>query len=165
MNFLWIVWNTLQRAAVAKLIRIFGLCLNSRLILNSMNFKEFYLVQGNKQLQYVLLFFWKKGALTILSKFAFSYLIYFSYFSPLLKSVTKGTKFDYVMVGEDPEERDEFLSMLESRFLYLAADARSTLRFLYFFYLEYLYFNRNCIFFSPTTPMHVIFIVQTWPLW
>ncbi|XP_055826579.1 uncharacterized protein LOC129894992 [Solanum dulcamara] len=51
-----------------------------------------------------------------------------SYFSPLLKSVTKRTEFDYVMVGEDPEERDEFLSMLESRFLYLAADARSTLR-------------------------------------
>ncbi|XP_049349271.1 uncharacterized protein LOC125813844 isoform X1 [Solanum verrucosum] len=51
-----------------------------------------------------------------------------SYFSPLLKSVTKRTEFDYVMVGEDPDERDEFLSMLESRFLYLAADARSTLR-------------------------------------
>uniref|UniRef100_A0A3Q7FNP8 Uncharacterized protein n=1 Tax=Solanum lycopersicum TaxID=4081 RepID=A0A3Q7FNP8_SOLLC len=51
-----------------------------------------------------------------------------SYFSPLLKSVTRRTEFDYVMVGEDPEERDDFLSMLESRFLYLAADARSTLR-------------------------------------
>ncbi|KAF3677849.1 putative non-functional NADPH-dependent codeinone reductase 2-like [Capsicum annuum] len=51
-----------------------------------------------------------------------------SYFSPMLKSVTKRTEFDCVMVGEDPEERADFLSMLESRFLYLAADARSTLR-------------------------------------
>ncbi|XP_009622602.1 uncharacterized protein LOC107803246 isoform X1 [Nicotiana tabacum] len=51
-----------------------------------------------------------------------------SYFSPLLKSVTKRDEIDYIMIGEDLEEREEFLSMLESRFLYLAADARSTLR-------------------------------------
>ncbi|CAK9164332.1 unnamed protein product [Ilex paraguariensis] len=51
-----------------------------------------------------------------------------SYFSPLLKSITKRAEVDYVMIEEDPEERDEFISTLESRFLYLAADARSTLR-------------------------------------
>ncbi|XP_019238203.1 PREDICTED: uncharacterized protein LOC109218305 isoform X5 [Nicotiana attenuata] len=51
-----------------------------------------------------------------------------SYFSPLLKSVAKRDEIDYIMIGEDLEEREEFLSMLESRFLYLAADARSTLR-------------------------------------
>ncbi|KAL2461887.1 hypothetical protein Adt_45307 [Abeliophyllum distichum] len=51
-----------------------------------------------------------------------------SYFSPLLKSVTKKAEVDYFMIGEDPDKRDDFISMLESRFLYLAADARSTLR-------------------------------------
>lgn len=50
----YVLWNIPQRrVAAAKLIRIFVLCLNLQLILNSMNFKEFYLVQGNKQLQYV----------------------------------------------------------------------------------------------------------------
>ncbi|KAL2478848.1 hypothetical protein Fot_47862 [Forsythia ovata] len=51
-----------------------------------------------------------------------------SYFSPLLKSVTKRAEVDYFMIGEDPDKRDDFISMLESRFLYLAADAWSTLR-------------------------------------
>lgn len=51
-----------------------------------------------------------------------------SYFSPLLKSVTKRAEVDYVMIGEDLDKREDFISMLESRFLYLAADARSTLR-------------------------------------
>ncbi|KAL3529460.1 hypothetical protein ACH5RR_008782 [Cinchona calisaya] len=51
-----------------------------------------------------------------------------SYFSPLLKSITKRSDIDYYMIGEDPEERDEYISMLEKRFLYLAADARSILR-------------------------------------
>ncbi|KAI5674001.1 hypothetical protein M9H77_14365 [Catharanthus roseus] len=51
-----------------------------------------------------------------------------SYFSPLLKSVAKRADIDYVMIEEDPEEREEYIGMLESRFLYLAADARSTLR-------------------------------------
>ncbi|CAA2953669.1 Hypothetical predicted protein [Olea europaea subsp. europaea] len=51
-----------------------------------------------------------------------------SYFSPLLKSITKRDEVDYVMIGEDPDKRENFISMLESRFLYLAADARSTLR-------------------------------------
>ncbi|XP_073153070.1 uncharacterized protein [Henckelia pumila] len=51
-----------------------------------------------------------------------------SYFSPLLKSITKKAEVDYVMIGEDPDERDNFISMLEDRFFYLAADARSTLR-------------------------------------
>jgi len=35
---------------------------------------------------------------------------------------------DYVMIGEDLEEREDFLAALESRFMYLAADARSVLR-------------------------------------
>ena len=34
------------------------------------------------------------------------------------------------MIEEDLEERDQFLSALESRFLFLAADARSTIRFI-----------------------------------
>ncbi|BFG33253.1 hypothetical protein CerSpe_195270 [Prunus speciosa] len=51
-----------------------------------------------------------------------------SYFSPLLKSIMSRTNVDYAMIEEDLEEREEFLSTLESRFLFLAADARSTLR-------------------------------------
>ncbi|XP_027167440.1 uncharacterized protein LOC113767519 isoform X1 [Coffea eugenioides] len=51
-----------------------------------------------------------------------------SYFSPLLKSIAKKEDIDYYMIGVDPEERDEYISMLEKRFLYLAADARSVLR-------------------------------------
>lgn len=51
-----------------------------------------------------------------------------SYFSPLLKSLTGRGKGDHIMITENISEREEFISMLESRFLYLAADARSTLR-------------------------------------
>ncbi|PIN27044.1 hypothetical protein CDL12_00210 [Handroanthus impetiginosus] len=51
-----------------------------------------------------------------------------SYFSPLLKSITKRADVDHIMIGEDPDEREDFISMLEDRFLFLAADARSTLR-------------------------------------
>ncbi|XP_004301233.1 PREDICTED: uncharacterized protein LOC101312837 [Fragaria vesca subsp. vesca] len=51
-----------------------------------------------------------------------------SYFSPLLKSIMSRTNVDYAMIEEDLEERDQFLSALESRFLFLAADARSTIR-------------------------------------
>ncbi|XP_071702569.1 uncharacterized protein [Rutidosis leptorrhynchoides] len=38
-----------------------------------------------------------------------------SYFSPLLKSISKPLSIDYVMIEEDPEERDYFISILESR--------------------------------------------------
>ncbi|XP_050936160.1 uncharacterized protein LOC103504561 isoform X1 [Cucumis melo] len=51
-----------------------------------------------------------------------------SYFSPLMKSITNRGQTDYAMIEEDLEERDGFISTLESRFLFLAADARSTLR-------------------------------------
>lgn len=51
-----------------------------------------------------------------------------SYFSPLLKSITNRADVDYAMIGEDLEEREDFLAALESRFMYLAADARSVLR-------------------------------------
>ncbi|XP_057952406.1 uncharacterized protein LOC131146678 isoform X2 [Malania oleifera] len=51
-----------------------------------------------------------------------------SYFSPFLKSITNRAHIDHGMTGEDLEERDNFISILESRFLFLAADARSTLR-------------------------------------
>ncbi|KAL8153229.1 hypothetical protein V2J09_010989 [Rumex salicifolius] len=52
-----------------------------------------------------------------------------SYFSPLLKSMTMNKlEFDHYMIEYDLEERDEFIRALESQFLYLAADARSTLR-------------------------------------
>ncbi|KAL5201902.1 hypothetical protein ABZP36_036256 [Zizania latifolia] len=51
-----------------------------------------------------------------------------SYFSPLLKSIAKRPNSDYVVALDDIEERDIFISKLESRFLYLAADARSIIR-------------------------------------
>lgn len=53
---------------------------------------------------------------------------FLSYFSPLLKSIARPKDIDYVMVEQDPDERDDFIAMLESRFFFLAADARSTLR-------------------------------------
>ncbi|XP_026407947.1 uncharacterized protein LOC113303153 isoform X4 [Papaver somniferum] len=51
-----------------------------------------------------------------------------SYFSPLLKSIENRGNADFIMIEEDFEERDNFIELLESRFLYLGADARSTLR-------------------------------------
>ncbi|KAK3133467.1 hypothetical protein QOZ80_6AG0536900 [Eleusine coracana subsp. coracana] len=51
-----------------------------------------------------------------------------SYFSPLLKSVAKRPNSDSIVILDDIEERDMFISKLESRFLYLAADARSVIR-------------------------------------
>ncbi|CAF2139775.1 hypothetical protein IGI04_006413 [Brassica rapa subsp. trilocularis] len=53
-----------------------------------------------------------------------------SYFSPLLKSIPNkgGGGGERLMIGEDIEVRDGFIQSLESRFLFLAADARSTLR-------------------------------------
>lgn len=55
----------------------------------------------------------------------------FSYFSPLLKSVANKADVDYVMIEEDLEERELFIETLESRFLFLAADARATLRLVF----------------------------------
>ncbi|RZC74880.1 hypothetical protein C5167_050360 [Papaver somniferum] len=49
------------------------------------------------------------------------------YFSPLLKSIENRGNADFIMIEEDFEERDNFIELLESRFLYLGADARSTL--------------------------------------
>lgn len=50
-----------------------------------------------------------------------------SYFSPLLKSIT--SKADVGIMHEvDYEGREDFIRHLESRFLFLSADARSTLR-------------------------------------
>jgi hypothetical protein len=51
-----------------------------------------------------------------------------SYFSPLIKSIAKRPNSDYVAILDDIEERDMFIAKLESRFLYLAADARSVIR-------------------------------------
>lgn len=51
-----------------------------------------------------------------------------SYFSPLLKSVGNKAHMDYILHREDIEGREDFIEYLESRFLFLAADARSTLR-------------------------------------
>lgn len=51
-----------------------------------------------------------------------------SYFSPLLKSITNRPDINYIPEREDIEERQDFIVHLESRFLFLAADARSTLR-------------------------------------
>ena len=55
-------------------------------------------------------------------------LLIFSYFSPLLKSITSRADVDHAMIEEDLEERQDFIAALESRFLFLASDARSTLR-------------------------------------
>ncbi|KAK6921369.1 hypothetical protein RJ641_015047 [Dillenia turbinata] len=51
-----------------------------------------------------------------------------SLFSPLLKSMMHGADRDHLVLEDDLEERDNFIAELESRFLFLAADARSTLR-------------------------------------
>ncbi|CAM0951628.1 unnamed protein product [Alopecurus aequalis] len=51
-----------------------------------------------------------------------------SYFSPVIKSMAKRPNFVSVVILDDIEERDAFISKLESRFLYLAADARSIIR-------------------------------------
>ncbi|XP_044381559.1 uncharacterized protein [Triticum aestivum] len=51
-----------------------------------------------------------------------------SYFSPVLKSIGKRPNTVSIVALDDIEERDLFISKLESRFLYLAADARSVLR-------------------------------------
>ncbi|XP_078180071.1 uncharacterized protein LOC144574088 isoform X4 [Carex rostrata] len=51
-----------------------------------------------------------------------------SYFSPLLKSISKRPDSYCLMNLDDMEEREMFISHLESRFLFLAADARSVIR-------------------------------------
>ncbi|XP_058732381.1 uncharacterized protein LOC131603926 isoform X1 [Vicia villosa] len=51
-----------------------------------------------------------------------------SYLSPLLKSITLTTPTTTSMVEQDIQLRQQFIATLESRFFYLAADARSTLR-------------------------------------
>ncbi|KAJ3677065.1 hypothetical protein LUZ60_002789 [Juncus effusus] len=51
-----------------------------------------------------------------------------SYFSPLLKSITKSAETYYFLDLDDVAEREIFISHLESRFLFLAADARSVIR-------------------------------------
>ena len=58
--------------------------------------------------------------------FAFVFLC--SYFSPLLKSITSRPDVDYIRGEEAIECRDDFIAQLEARFLFLAADARHTLR-------------------------------------
>ncbi|CAK8579795.1 unnamed protein product [Lathyrus sativus] len=53
-----------------------------------------------------------------------------SYLSPLLKSITRTTlhQLDPSLIEQDIQLRQQFIATLESRFFYLAADARSTLR-------------------------------------
>ncbi|KMZ73837.1 hypothetical protein ZOSMA_13G00380 [Zostera marina] len=51
-----------------------------------------------------------------------------SYFSPLLKSFTVKSNMDYGIYMDHIEQRDYFIDQLESRFLFLAADAHSTIR-------------------------------------
>ncbi|KAF2317577.1 hypothetical protein GH714_024886 [Hevea brasiliensis] len=54
-----------------------------------------------------------------------------SYFSPLLKSIAgRGVGIYYAIIEEDVAEQEAFIEALESRFLFLAADARSTIRVL-----------------------------------
>ncbi|PKA61550.1 hypothetical protein AXF42_Ash018838 [Apostasia shenzhenica] len=51
-----------------------------------------------------------------------------SYFSPLLKSIVSKPSVDYISDEADFQCREDFIQNLESRFFFLAADARSTLR-------------------------------------
>lgn len=53
-----------------------------------------------------------------------------SYLSPLLKSISfaNTSDLDRSMIGVDLRQRQQFIEALESRFFFLAADARSTLR-------------------------------------
>lgn len=51
-----------------------------------------------------------------------------SYLSPLLKSITLTTATTTTLDEHDIQLRQQFIATLESRFFYLAADARSTLR-------------------------------------
>lgn len=57
------------------------------------------------------------------------YLSIISYLSPLLKSITSASSnMDPSMIEHDIQLRQHFIETLESRFFFLAADARSTLR-------------------------------------
>lgn len=128
-----------------------GLCSNLLLIPSYMNLREFCLAQG----------FSFDGIMCFVSLcssdgiecwfFIFSFffghqiVIYGSYFSPLLKSLTKKANIDYILIEEDPQERKEYIALLESRFLYLAADARSTLRFSHYaHHIELVSWNYIC---------------------
>ncbi|KAK8934930.1 hypothetical protein KSP39_PZI014608 [Platanthera zijinensis] len=51
-----------------------------------------------------------------------------SYFSPLLKSIATKADLDYFLEEADDQQRENYIQQLESRFFFLAADARSTLR-------------------------------------
>lgn len=62
----------------------------------------------------------------------------------MLKSIAKPSDIDYVMIEEDPDEREEFIRILESRFFYLAADARSSLRLIYYCHVITAYFVIVC---------------------
>ncbi|KAL0927124.1 hypothetical protein M5K25_001283 [Dendrobium thyrsiflorum] len=51
-----------------------------------------------------------------------------SYFSPLLKSIASKPDVDYTLEEADYQQREDYITHLESRFFFLAADARSTIR-------------------------------------
>ncbi|KAH0469788.1 hypothetical protein IEQ34_001346 [Dendrobium chrysotoxum] len=51
-----------------------------------------------------------------------------SYFSPLLKSIASKPDIDYTLEEADYQQREDYIAHLESRFFFLAADARSTIR-------------------------------------
>lgn len=69
-----------------------------------------------------------------------------SYFSPVLKSLARRNDAECYLCLDVPEEREEFIHLLESRFLFLAADARSTIRlFICFsFFFTSLYEYNHC---------------------
>ena len=71
-----------------------------------------------------------------------------SYFSPLLKSITNRSEVDYAMIDKDLEERENFIASLESRFLFLAADARSTLRLSNVGFMHEIYIDEDVVRFS-----------------
>lgn len=50
---------------------------------------------------------------------------------------------DYFMIAEDLDERDAFIATLESRFFFLAADARSTIRLLKVFFESIKYVSMS----------------------
>lgn len=129
---------------VVNMIRSSGLYSNLLLILSYMNLREFCLAQGFSfdGIMYFVSLYSSDG---IECWFFFFWGTKFSYFSPLLKSLTKRGNIDYIVIEEDPQEREEYIALLESRFLYLAADARSTLRFSrYAHHIELVSWNYIC---------------------
>lgn len=123
LTWIWICISKMMGYAMqVRLTLSFGQCLNLPPTLSYTSLKESFLAPGK----------WKSSSvLLLISAWTWCWYIWsliFSYFSPLLKSITSRADVDHAMIEEDLEERQDFIAALESRFLFLASDARSTLR-------------------------------------